>query len=54
MLDLVEIALVNHNIMYCRLDGSMSRKARDISLDKFRDESQITVMLVSLLAGGVG
>lgn len=37
-----------------RLDGRMSRPERTASLDKFKRDNSITVMLISLKAGGVG
>lgn len=37
-----------------RLDGRMSRPERTLSLDRFKKDSSVTIMLVSLKAGGVG
>ncbi|KAF2027061.1 hypothetical protein EK21DRAFT_72852 [Setomelanomma holmii] len=53
-LDLIEIALKNHQHPHCRLDGRMSRDARDKSMRVFREDPSITVMLVSIGAGGLG
>lgn len=53
-LDLIEIALKNHQHHYCRLDGRMSRDARDKSMCVFREDPSICVMLVSIGAGGLG
>ncbi|KAH7084394.1 SNF2 family N-terminal domain-containing protein [Paraphoma chrysanthemicola] len=53
-LDLIEIALNNHQHHYCRLDGRMSRDARDKSMRIFREDPSIRVMLVSIGAGGLG
>ncbi|KAF2820980.1 hypothetical protein CC86DRAFT_459206 [Ophiobolus disseminans] len=53
-LDLIEIALKNHQHTYCRLDGRMSRDARDKSMRIFREDPSIHVMLVSIGAGGLG
>jgi len=54
MLDLVSIAFDNQRIKYCRLDGSMSATARNTSIAQFKSDPEITVILVSLMAGGVG
>lgn len=54
MLDLVSIAFDDHNIKYCRLDGSMSATARNDSIAQFKSDPETTVILVSLMAGGVG
>ena len=53
-LDLIQIALEDQNIKFVRLDGKMSRKARNLSLERFRTEPEITVILVSIMAGGLG
>ncbi|KAF2999031.1 hypothetical protein E8E13_008323 [Curvularia kusanoi] len=53
-LDLIEIALKNHSHTYVRLDGRMSRDARDKSMRVFREDPAIRVMLVSIGAGGLG
>ncbi|KAF2629114.1 SNF2 family helicase/ATPase-like protein [Macroventuria anomochaeta] len=53
-LDLIEIALKNHSHTYVRLDGRMSRDARDKSMRVFREDPCIRVMLVSIGAGGLG
>jgi len=54
MLDLVEIPLRRGNYHYVRLDGSMTMSAREKVLTSFKTDSSITVMLISLKAGGVG
>lgn len=53
-LDLIQIALEDNNIPYVRLDGKMSRVKRNASLDAFRDDPSVTVILVSIMAGGLG
>jgi SNF2 family DNA or RNA helicase len=53
-LDLIQIALEDNNISYTRLDGKMTRPQRTAALDSFRDDPSITVILVSLTAGGLG
>ena len=54
MLDLIEVALLDAQITFCRLDGSMPRRQRDIALQKFSDDPSVRVILMSLQAGGVG
>nr|KMM70564.1 DNA repair and recombination protein RAD5C [Coccidioides posadasii RMSCC 3488] len=54
-LDLIEIALQDNGIRgFTRLDGTMALKQRNVALDKFRDDENITVLLATLGAGGVG
>jgi SNF2 family DNA or RNA helicase len=53
-LDLIEIAFKNHGHVYVRLDGRMSRDARDKSMRVFREDPSVRVMLVSIGAGGLG
>ncbi|KAF8241749.1 hypothetical protein K440DRAFT_621815 [Wilcoxina mikolae CBS 423.85] len=54
MLNLVGIALDKAGIPFCRLDGSMQRARRDEELRKFREDPGCVVLLISLMAGGVG
>ncbi|KAI1142211.1 SNF2 family N-terminal domain-containing protein [Hypoxylon sp. FL0543] len=53
-LDLIQIALDNAGIRYTRLDGKMSRTARTAAMDAFRDDRDVHVILVSIMAGGLG
>lgn len=53
-LDLIEFALKDNDITFTRLDGSMSRKARTQAMDNFRDDNSVHVILVSIMAGGLG
>jgi len=53
-LDLIQIALDNAGITYTRLDGKMSRPARNAAMDAFRDNNSVQVILVSIMAGGLG
>ena len=53
-LSLIQIALEDNNIPYPCLDGKMSRPQRTAALGSFRDDPSITVILVSLTAGGLG
>ncbi|KAK3390392.1 SNF2 family N-terminal domain-containing protein [Podospora didyma] len=53
-LDLIQIALDNVGITYTRLDGKMTRPARTAAMDAFRDDPTVQVILVSIMAGGLG
>lgn len=53
-LDLIQIALEDNNVKFVRLDGKMSRKNRNQSLDAFRDDPTVCVILISIMAGGLG
>ncbi|KAG4220947.1 hypothetical protein PC116_g30574, partial [Phytophthora cactorum] len=53
-LDLIQIALDNVGIKYTRLDGKMSRTARTAAMDTFREDNSVHVILVSIMAGGLG
>ena len=53
-LDLIQIALEDSQIKYARLDGRMTRSHRTAALDAFRDDSEVPVILVSIMAGGLG
>ncbi|KAF2279431.1 SNF2 family helicase/ATPase-like protein [Westerdykella ornata] len=53
-LDLIQIALDDNQHKYTRLDGRMNRAARDRALQDFAQDPNITVILVSIGAGGMG
>ncbi|KAI0888831.1 SNF2 family N-terminal domain-containing protein [Annulohypoxylon maeteangense] len=53
-LDLIQIALDDVGIKYVRLDGKMSRTARTAAMTDFREDRSVHVILVSLMAGGLG
>ena len=55
-LDLIEIALEEAELpfKYVRLDGKMSREKRKASLEAFKDDPEVTVLLASIGAGGLG
>ncbi|KAF8541079.1 P-loop containing nucleoside triphosphate hydrolase protein, partial [Trichophaea hybrida] len=48
------VALDDSGISFCQLDGSMLRVQRDAQMQRFREDPYRTVILVSLMAGGVG
>lgn len=53
-LDLIEIALREAKIGFLRLDGKMSVSQRTRVLDQFKSDPAISVILVSIKAGGQG
>lgn len=53
-LDLIQLALDNAGIKYTRLDGKMTRIARTNAMDAFREDDSVHVILVSIMAGGLG
>jgi len=53
-LDLIQLALASEDLKYVRLDGKMTRPARNAAMDQFREDPSVTVMLVSITAGGLG
>ena len=56
MLDIIERAfeLDDRKVTYVRLDGSMNQQKRAQAVSGFTTDPSISVMLVSLKAGGVG
>jgi SNF2 family DNA or RNA helicase len=53
-LDLIQIALESHQHTYARLDGRMDRKRRENALNSFTNDPNISCILVSIGAGGLG
>ncbi|KAK6826932.1 hypothetical protein RU639_004768 [Aspergillus parasiticus] len=54
-LDLIEIALKDNGITgFTRLDGTMTLSARHKALQEFHDNNDITILLATIGAGGVG
>jgi len=53
-LDLISLALNKASISHVRLDGKMSVSARSRVLEQFRTDPAITVILISIRAGGQG
>ncbi len=53
-LDLIQIALDSAGITYTRLDGKMTRAARNAAIDAFREDHSVQVILVIITAGGLG
>jgi SNF2 family DNA or RNA helicase len=53
-IDLIEHALDENDFRFVRLDGSMSLKARSSVLNAFQSDPDITILLVSIKAGGQG
>lgn len=53
-LDLISIAFEDNGLRYTRLDGTMSRPKRTVALDTFRTDQTVPIMLISIMAGGLG
>lgn len=53
-LNLIQVALEENNITYTRLDGSMSRAKRNEAMRIFKEDRNVTTILVSISAGGMG
>ncbi|EDN10168.1 conserved hypothetical protein [Histoplasma mississippiense (nom. inval.)] len=54
-LDLIEIAMEDNGITtFTRLDGTMTLKQRNAAIDAFREDDNVTILLATLGAGGVG
>jgi superfamily II DNA or RNA helicase len=54
LLELLRAELETQGVPYCRLDGSMSPRARQAAVDRFQGDVTIPVFLISLKAGGTG
>ncbi|CAI2183581.1 9263_t:CDS:10 [Funneliformis geosporum] len=54
MLDLIQDALNENDIRFTRLDGTMPRAERTQNMNIFKKKDDVSVILVSLKAGGVG
>ncbi|KAF3657066.1 hypothetical protein FXO37_15126, partial [Capsicum annuum] len=53
-LDLLQIPLSRSSIPFVRLDGTLNQQQREKVIKKFSEEDDISVLLMSLKAGGVG
>ncbi|KAJ3391286.1 hypothetical protein HDU84_006202 [Entophlyctis sp. JEL0112] len=54
VLDLLQTPLQNAGFKFKRLDGKMSRAERNDAMQSFKTDPKVTVLLISLKAGGVG
>ncbi|ORX36499.1 SNF2 family N-terminal domain-domain-containing protein [Kockovaella imperatae] len=54
ILDILQVALQHMDIKYTRLDGSTRTDERQLIVDEFTEDPDITVFLLSTKAGGVG
>ncbi|KAJ3032043.1 UNVERIFIED_CONTAM: hypothetical protein HDU68_008076 [Siphonaria sp. JEL0065] len=54
MLDLIQDPLSAAGFKFTRLDGKMARNDRNIAMSRFKQDPEVTVLLLSLKAGGVG
>jgi SNF2 family DNA or RNA helicase len=53
-LDLIEIALEDHDVKFTRLDGRMGHRQRLDAINQFEQDKETIIFLVSIGAGGVG
>lgn len=53
-MDLIEIAMVDNDIPFVRLDGKMSVPQRSAVMNRFKTDPSILCILVSIKAGGQG
>ncbi|PWW73120.1 P-loop containing nucleoside triphosphate hydrolase protein [Tuber magnatum] len=53
-MDLIEIAFKDNSISFVRLDGSMTRAQRNRVMEDFGKAPEISVILISIMAGGLG
>lgn len=53
-LDLVEKLLLQHNFVYVRLDGTMSQLSRMKAIERFNNNEDTTIFLISLRVGALG
>ncbi|KAJ3265917.1 hypothetical protein HDU77_003391 [Chytriomyces hyalinus] len=54
VLDLIQEPLKNAGFQFTRLDGKMARADRNTAMTRFKTDPAISVLLLSLKAGGVG
>lgn len=54
MLDLIEDYMYIREYQYCRLDGSSKMQTREESIDRFNNDPNVFVFLISTRAGGLG
>ena len=54
MLHLIRNDLKKNNIQFCYLDGSTPANKRQEQVEKFQQDTEVKVFLISLKAGGVG
>jgi superfamily II DNA or RNA helicase len=54
LLALLRPELDRQGIAYCYLDGSMTAKARQAAVDRFQNNDEVPLFLLSLKAGGTG
>ncbi|CAA6663709.1 unnamed protein product [Spirodela intermedia] len=53
-LDILQVPLSRKNISFVRLDGTLNQQQREKVINQFSEEKSLTVLLMSLKAGGVG
>ena len=53
-MDLIEITFKDNGITFVRLDGTMTRTQRNRVMEDFEKSPEISVILISIMAGGLG
>jgi len=53
MLDIIETELNMHDLCFVRLDGTMSQSKRDQSIQKFKNDPKVRILVASLRATGM-
>ena len=53
-MDLIEITFKDNGITFVRLDGTMTRTQRNSVMDDFEKSPEISVILISIIARGLG
>lgn len=54
MLDRIGDMLLDRNIKFTRLDGTMNLAEREVAMREFKKKTEVEVLLISTRAGGVG
>lgn len=54
MLDLIGLALDSENMRFTRFDGRLSLQQRKESIDRFRGDPKVNILLISIGSGAVG
>ena len=54
MLDIFETFLNMHHFSYLRMDGSTSLPQRQKMMEKFNNDSQVFIFILSTRSGGLG
>ena len=53
-MDLIEITFKDSGITFVRLDGTLTRTQRNSVMGNFEKSPEMSIILISILAGGLG